>query len=140
MEPFVIILSLILVAFLVYMFFFRNNKKSIEKSYYLKRFLRNKEHFIRHINQVQALSRQNEGQDKKAFPDKEVTFAEYLYALNSKYESDYSDSTYHILKKNRLSNSQKQEYSKKLIEQSEDLYLMEVELGILNKAWRKEVS
>jgi|GEM_PF-4573116 len=141
MESITLALSFVLVVVLVYVFFFRKSKEDRDKkSYYLKRFLRNKEQSIRHINEVEALARQNDGLHKKAFPGKEVTFSEYLETLRFKYESDYSDSSYHILKKNKLSHSQKQEYTKKLIEQSEDLYLMEVDLGILNKTWKKSVS
>lgn len=47
--------------------------------------------------------------------------------------SDYSESSYQVLKINKLNNSQKQEFARKLIGQSEDLYLMEIDLGILNK-------
>jgi len=141
MESTILILSLALVAVLVYKFFFRKSKEAREKkSYYLKRFLRNKEQSLRHINEVEALIGQNDGWNKKAFPDKEITFSEYLNALKSKYANEYSDSSYQILKKNKLTNAQKQEYTRKLIEQSEDLYLMEVDLGILNKTWKKSVS
>ena len=141
MEPTILILSLALVVVLVYAFFFRKSKEAREKkSYYLKRFLRNKEQSLRHINEVEVLVRQNNGWNKKAFPDKEIIFSEYLNTLKSKYENDYSDISYQILKKNKLTNAQKQEYTRKLIEQSEDLYLMEVDLGILNKTWKKPVS
>jgi len=141
MESITLALSFVLVIVLVYLLFFRKSKeKRDKKSYYLKRFLRNKEQSIRHINEVEALAHQNDGQHKKAFPDREMTFSEYLEGLRSKYQSDYSDNYYNILKRNKLSHSQKQEYTKKLIEQSEDLYLMEVDLAMLNKTWKKSVS
>lgn len=140
MESVILLGSLLLVIFLVYSFFFRNNGKTEKRSYYLKRFLRNKEQSLRHIKEVESLAVQQNIMNSSAFPDKEVTFSEYLDRLKSKYESDYSDSSYKILKRNKLSHSQKQEYTKQLMEQSEDLYLMEVDLGILNRTWKKEVS
>lgn len=141
MEPILLALIFALVVVIVYVFFFRKSKKSRDKkSYYLKRFTRNKEQSIRHIREVEALADLNDGRYKKAFPDREVTFSEYLEKLKFKHENDYSESSYKVLKRNKLNQSQKQEYTKKLIEQSEDLYLMEVDLGILNKAWDKSVS
>lgn len=141
MEPILLALSFALVVVVVYVFFFRKSKESrSKKSYYLKRFTRNKEQSIRHINEVEALALLNDVHYKKAFLDREVTFSEYLEKLKYKHENDYSERSYKILKRNKLSQSQKQEYTKKLIEQSEDLYLMEVDLGILNKTWKKSVS
>lgn len=141
MESIVLVVSLLLVVFFVYIFFFQNNKQPIEKkSYYLRRFLRNKEQSLKYIDDVEQLVIQNDGWDKKAFPDKEMTFLEYLETLKHKCENEYSKSFYRILKRNKLSRFQKQEYTKKLIEQSEDLYLMEVDLGILNKIWKKATS
>lgn len=141
MEPILLALSFALVVTIVYVFFFRKSKKSRDKkSYYLKRFTRNKEQSIKHINEVEALAHLNDGRYKQAFPDREMTFSEYLEKLKFKHENDYSESSYKILKRNKLSQSQKQEYTKKLIEQSEDLYLMEVDLGILNRTWNKSVS
>ncbi|MDR6967167.1 hypothetical protein J2X31_001174 [Flavobacterium arsenatis] len=139
MESIIFVGSLLLISFLVYLFFFRNNKELDKKSYYLKRFLRNKEQSLKHINQVEALVVENNG-SKQAFPDKDMTFFEYLESLKSKYENDYSEITHQILRKNRLSHAQKQEYTKKLLQQSEDLYLMEVDLGILKKTWKNSVS
>lgn len=141
MESITLITSLALAIVLVYVFFFRKTKEVRDKkSYYLKRFLRNKEQSLKYINEIKALVEQNDGWNKKAFLDKETTFSEYLEVLNTKYESDYSESSYQILKRNKLTNAQKQEYTRKLIEQSEDLYLMEIDLGILNKTWNKSVS
>ena len=140
MESVILVGSLLLVVFLVYVFFFKKNGEIEKKSYYLKRFLRNKEQSLRHIKEVESLVVLNDVWSSKAFPNKELIFSEYLDRLKTKYEKDYSDSSYKILKRNKLSHSQKQEYTKQLMEQSEDLYLMEVDLGILNKTWKKSVS
>ncbi|MFY0483555.1 hypothetical protein ACI6PS_13235 [Flavobacterium sp. PLA-1-15] len=141
MELLLLTLISALVVIIVYVFFFRKSKeKRNKKSYYLKRFNRNKEQSIRHIKEVEALVLLNDAEDKKAFSDRDITFSEYLEKLRLKHENDYSESSYKILKRNKLSQSQKQEYTKKLIEQSEDLYLMEVDLNVLNKTWNKLVS
>ncbi|RZK10839.1 MAG: hypothetical protein EOO46_09080 [Flavobacterium sp.] len=141
MEPIFLAFIFALVFIIVYVFFFRKSKEwRDKKSYYLKRFSRNKEQSIRHINEVEALAILNNAGHKKAFSDREVTFSEYLEKLRLKHENDYSESSYKVLMRNKLSQSQKQEYTKKLIEQSEDLYLMEVDLNVLSKTWNKLVS
>lgn len=138
MESVMVVGGLILVAFVVYLFFFRNNKLSDRKSYYLRRFLRNKQQSLKHISQVEALMSEN-NISKQAFPEKTITFFEYLNSLKAKHLNDYSEITHQVLRRNKLSHAQKKEYTKKLLEQSEDLYLMQVDLGILNKTWKKEV-
>ena len=141
MESITLAIILLLVIVLVYIFFFRKSKEAREKkSYYLKRFLRNKEQSLKHIHQVEALAIENNCWDKKAFTDKDVTFRDYLELLKNKYDKDYSEISYQVLKRNKLTQSQKQEYTKKLIEQSEDLYLMEVDLATLNKNSRTTVT
>lgn len=138
MESIALFIGLVLIVVLVYVFFFRKTKNTKDKnSYYLKRFLRNREQSLKHINQVEVLAEENKAWDKRAFSDRDLTFSQYLEALKSKYSEDYSANSYKILNKNKLNYAQKQEYTKKLIEQSEELYLMEVDLGILNKLWKK---
>lgn len=138
MESTILVIGFVFVVLLVYVLFFQKSKETKDKkSYYLKRFIRNKEQSFKHINEVEALASQNNSWNIKAFPDREETFSEYLEKLKTKFSDDYSDSSQQILKKNKLSYSQKQEHTKKLIEQSEDLYLMEVDLGVLNKTWKK---
>lgn len=140
MESIVLVLSIVLVVAFAYVLFFGNKKEKGKKSYYLKRFLRNKEQSLRYINEVEALMERCAGSNLKAFPDREITFSEYLKGLKNNHGNDFSDSTYKILKRNRLNHFQKQDYTKKFIEQSENLYLMEVDLGILNKTWKKSAS
>lgn len=141
MDSTTLILSLVFIAIAVYVIFFQKNKETRErKNYYLKRFIRNREQALKHINEVEALVKLNDAWDKKAFPNREILFSEYVEELKAKYENDYSKASYQILKKNNLSYSQKQEYTKALIIQSEDLYLMEVDLGMIKKSLEKVAS
>lgn len=138
MKSDLLIVGLLLILVLVYFFFFKKEKRNKDKrSYYLKRFLRNKEQSLKFISEVETLANQNNAWEKEAFPDSAITFADYLKNLKSKYEQEYSRATYKALKRNRLSYAQKQEYTKRLIDQSEDLYLMEVDLNVLTRAWEK---
>lgn len=137
MDSTVLIIITLLIVLCVFVFFSKDkkNEQKNKKSYYLRRFIRNRESSLSYINQVEAIMKENDGWNKQAFADKNLTFSEYLKILKDKHNQEYSESIYKILKKDKLSFSQKQEFTKKLVEQSEDLYLMEVELGFLNKNW-----
>ena len=141
MESFIFIFSSATFIGLVYVLFFKKDKQKRErKSYYLKRFLRNSEQSMIYIYEVEAIAGLNNSWEKFPFEDREITFTEYIELLKANYEKDYSQSMYKVLKKNKLTNAQKQEYARKLIEHSEELYLMEVDLGILNRSWTRSVS
>lgn len=139
METIVVILGIVLIVLIIFNSFSKRKKEIREKkSYYLKRFLRNREQALAHIGAVELIIQENDVLNEKAFPNKEITFSEYLKALKQDFNSDYSESSYQTLKRNKLSTAEKQEYTKKLIDQSEDLYLMEVDMGILNKIWKSQ--
>ncbi len=130
---FTIIAIIVLLVIISYFLFFHNkiSRKEVRNGYYLKRYLKNKEQVLHYYAKLENLINQHQFQDKLVFDDNEITFSEYLISIETFLKEEYAADILNKLKRTKLTTVEKQEFSKKLLNQSEKLYMLENEFHFI---------
>lgn len=125
--PLIIFFTILILGFAAFILYSKNvSNLAVKKSYYLRRFLRNKlqmEKYIEELNQI--INKHNCGAN---YFIEGITLNEYLLNLKEEYIKSYTDFNLKILKKPNLKDKHKKFYAKMLIKQSEKLYFIETEI------------
>lgn len=123
----IVFFVILILAFAVFILYTNNaSNLAVKKSYYLRRFLRNKLQMEKYIEELdQIIKTHNCGSNY--FIDG-ISLDEYLLNLKEEYKKSYADFNLKILKKPNLKDKHKKFYAKMLIKQSEKLYFIETEI------------
>lgn len=134
MAVIIFIVVFFLLILIIYLLFKKNvSENKIIKSYYHRRFLRNKLQMERYLDELNLLITTNNCGD--IMYNNEITLNQYLINLKTEYKKNYVDFNLKALKRNNLKEKHKKFYSKMLIKQSEKLYFVESELLKLNEIY-----
>lgn len=132
--PLIVFFATLVLGFSAFMIYSKNNSNSaVTKSYYLRRFLRNKlqmEKYIEELNRI--ITTHKCGPD---FLAEGITLDQYLSNLQQEYKKSYADFNLKILKKPNLKDKHKKFYAKMLIKQSEKLYFIETEISKISEIY-----
>ncbi len=133
MELVIFIIAVFLGLFIYFYIQRKKATKLSESNYYYKRFLRNKLQTEKNICELQMIIEMSSNDDEKQDNEGIKNIKTYLEQLQNEYNKEYSLSILKKLKRNNLNFKEKKRFAKILINQSEKLYNVEVEIALFNQ-------
>lgn len=113
------------------------NTRSLKK-YLLQKWLENKKISNKLQLTIFEFAMKYDGCNSIAFTDSNLTYKDYYNSLKHKYEEEYSDIAFSILKKIKLNKFQLNEYIAKLKVQEDNLNLLQNSLDVAIKKFEQE--
>ena len=129
MELMIFILSVI-IGLTGYVFF--QKRKQLEDSgrdYYYKRFTRNKEQLKKYIADLEKIINNSPESKLVLGVDVEIKVVDYLKNIKEYFEKEFPEKDLKRIKRKKLTYKEKNIFTKKLNEQSEKLYKIEMEIN-----------
>ena len=129
MELMIFILSVI-IGFTGYVFFQRRMPlEDSGRDYYYKRFTRNKEQLKKYIADLEKIINNSPESKLVLGVDVEIKVVDYLKNIKEYFEKEFPEKDLKRIKRKKLTYKEKNIFTKKLNEQSEKLYKIEMEIN-----------
>lgn len=129
MELMIFILSVI-IGLTGYVFFKRRKQlQDSGRDYYYKRFTRNKEQLKKYIADLEKIINNSPESKLVLGVDVEIKVVDYLKSIKEYFEKEFPEKDLKRIKRKKLTYKEKNIFTKKLNEQSEKLYKIEMEIN-----------
>lgn len=129
MELMIFILSVI-IGLTGYVYFQRRTPlQDSGRDYYYKRFTRNKEQLKKYIADLEKIINNSPESKLVLGVDVEIKVVDYLKSIKEYFEKEFPEKDLKRIKRKKLTYKEKNIFTKKLNEQSEKLYKIEMEIN-----------
>ena len=112
----------------------------VAKRYLLSRLEDNKKKELKLQAELETLIRQNEAWMLNAFPECDITYAEYIETVKEKHSIEYSDSEFESLRNKRLVMGQVMEYLDKIKSQQEAIAALEIDVEYQKQVFTRPMA
>lgn len=137
MELLIFFIAVVL-GFVIYFYSQKlESLKNKERAYYYKRFLRNKLQTEKNILQLDEIMKNANGNFFLLTSKGTIDLRNYRLQLQNDYRDDYSDKVLKKIKNNNLKRKDRKRHAKMLINQSEKLYNIEVDIAQFQQLQKK---
>ncbi|MFL9843283.1 hypothetical protein [Flavobacterium rhizosphaerae] len=108
------------------------------KKYLIYKWLENKKINKKLQNTIYEFAMKYDGWNYKSFTDSNLTYKDFYNNLKEKYDLEYSDVAYSVLKKMKLTKYQIDEFIAKLKIQEDNLNLLQNSIDVIIKKYEQE--